>query len=162
MSNFVAGPYTATYNGVALGLTTQGFTLSHEFFKRLITGDVFGDGPVNAIYRGRAQFVEFEALEAESTGVIALTEPYGAGTPLVSGVIGQFDQTVGDCTGVSKALVLTKVSGSCATPATVSLPLAVLAEGYPVRALYGQDLRTIPLRLRIYPDDTTGVFGTRT
>lgn len=162
MSNFVAGPYTATYDGVALGLTTQGFTLSHEFFKRLITGDVFGDGPVNAIYRGRAQFVEFESLEAENAGVLALTEPYGAGTQLVSGVIGQFDQTSGDCTGVSKALVLTKVAGSCATPATVSFPLSVLAEGYPVRALYGQDLRTIPLRLRVYPNDSTGIFGTRT
>ena len=162
MSNFVAGPYTATYGGVALGLTTQGFTLSHEFFKRLITGDVFGDGPVNAIYRGRAQFVEFESLEAENAGILDLTEPYGAGTPLVSGVIGQFDQTVGSCVGVAAPLILTKVSGSCATPATVTLPLSVLAEGYPVRALYGQDLRTIPLRLRIYPDETTGVFGART
>ena len=160
MSNFVAGPYTATYDGVALGLTTQGFTLSHEFFKRLITGDVFGDGPVNSIYRGRAQFVEFESLEAENAGVLALTEPYG--TALTSGVIGQFDVTQGACTGASAALVLTKVTGSCATPATVSFPLSVLAEGYPVRALYGQDLRTIPLRLRVYPNYSTGVFGTRT
>jgi len=161
MSNFVAGPYTATYDGTALGLTTQGFTLSHEFFKRLITGDVFGDGPVNAIYRGRAQFVEFESLEAENAGILELTEPYGAGTALVSGVIGQFDQTVGSCTGAAKTLILTKVAGSCATPASVTFPLSVLAEGYPVRALYGQDLRTIPLRLRVYPNESTGVFGTQ-
>lgn len=166
MADFVAGPYTATYGGLDLGLTTQGFTVSHEFFKRMITGDQFGDGPVNAVYRGRAQFVEFESLEAEKAGVYALAEPYGStATSLNSGVIGQFDVAAGDgtgtCAGVSSSLVLTKVATSCATPVTLTFPLAILAEGYPVRALYGQDLRTIPLRMRVYPS-SSGVFGTRT
>lgn len=165
MSDFVAGPYTATYDGADLGLTTQGFTVSHEFFKRMITGDQFGDGPVNAVYRGRAQFVEFESLEAEKAGVFALAEPYGStGTNLISGNIGQFDVAAGDgsgtCAGVAKQLVLTKVATSCATPVSLTFPLAILAEGYPVRALYGQDLRTIPLRMRVYPN-SAGLFGTR-
>ena len=171
MSSFIAGPYTATYDSVSIGLTTQGFTLSHEFFKRLITADQFGDGPVNAIYRGRAQFIEFESLEAGNAAIHNLMDPYasvvgGIATPLTMGAIGQFDVDVSFpdasvCSGAAKSLVLTKIAGSCATPATVTLPLSIIAEGYPIRQLYAQELRTIPLRMRVYPS-AAGFFGATT
>lgn len=161
MGEFIAGPYTATYNAKALGQTLQGFTLSHEFFKRLITGDLYGDAPQDAIYRGRAQFVEYELIEALAAGVADLTEPYAStlGTPLTMGTIGKLDVGYSGCAGAALPLVLTKVAGSCATPATITLPLSILAEGYPIRALYGIDLRQIPIRQRIYADGS-GVFGT--
>lgn len=170
MSSFIAGPYTATYNTVSIGLTTQGFTLSHEFFKRLITSDQTGDGPVNAIYRGRAQFIEFESLEAGNEGIQNLMDPYapvvgGSAVPGVMGAIGQFDVdvTVGEstCNGAARALILTKIAGSCAVPATVTIPLAIIAEGYPIRQLYAQELRTIPLRMRAYPN-SVGLFYSQT
>jgi hypothetical protein len=163
--NIIAGPYSATYNAKALGNTQQGFTLSHEFFKQLITADATGDAPVDAIYRGRAQFCEFELIEATSAGVADLIDPYAdvLGTPLTMGTIGKFDvgwASGAGCTGLTKSLVLTKISGSCATPTTVTLPLSILAEGYPVRLLHGTGLRSVPIRLRIYPS-AAGVFGTQ-
>jgi len=155
----VAGPYSSTYNGKNAGQTRDGYRLSHEFFKRLITSDENGDAPVNAIYRGRAQFVEFELIEAGRAAVIDLTEPYGGGVPLVMGPIGQVDLTVGSCAGVAKPLVLTSMGICTAAPASVTFPLAILAEGYPINMLYGTDPRQIPVRLRVYAN-AEGVFGT--
>ena len=165
MGDFVSGPYTATYNAKALGQTAQGFFLSHEFFKRLITGDKYGDAPQSAIYRGRAQFCEYELIEADAAGVADLKEPYAdtVGTPLTMGEIGTLDVGGGTCSGVALQLILTALAGSCAAqhgPATITLPLSILAEGYPVRVLYGPDLRSVPIRQRIYPNASTGVFGT--
>ena len=166
LGNFVAGGYTATYGGAALGQTAQGYTISHEFFKRLITGDAGGDSPLNAIYRGRAQFVEYELFEALVAGIAALIEPYATvpGTPLTMGAIGQMDVSTATCGGAADVLVLTALPGTCAAdagPATITFTYSILAEGYPVRALLGPDLRSIPIRQRIYPD-STGVFGTET
>lgn len=166
MGDFIAGGYTATYNAKALGQTAEGFFLSHEFFKRIITGDAGGDAPQDAIYRGRAQFVETELLEAIAAGIADLVEPYAAtrGTPLTMGVIGQQDVGRSGCVGRAASLVLTAIAGTCAaaTPASITMPLSMLAENYPVRVLYGPDLRRIPIRIRVYPNISTGVFGTVT
>jgi hypothetical protein len=163
---FIAGPYTATYNSKALGQAAQGFTLSHEYFKRLITGDAGGDTPQDAIYRGRAQFLEMELIEAISAGIADMIDPYAGtlGTPLTRGAIGTLDVGYSGYTGKAKQVVLTAVAGSSAGtsgPASVTLPLCILAEGYPVRILYGPDLRSIPVRLRSYPN-SDAVFGTVT
>ncbi len=164
MGDFVSGAYTATYNAKALGQTAQGFFLSHEFFKRMVMGDLFGDAPQDAIYRGRAQFVEYELIEALKAAVADLTDPYATslGTLLTTGILGQLDVGSTTCPGKVKPLVLTAVASTCAAafgPVTVTLPLSILAEGYPVRVLYGPDLRTVPIRQRIYPG-SGGVFGT--
>jgi hypothetical protein len=163
MSNFIAGPYSATYNAKALGqVDNNGYQLSHSFFKRLITGDQKGDTPQDAIYRGREQYIDYTLIEALQTGVPDLIDPYATvlGTPLTLGNIGQMDVGYSGCTGKAQALVLTAIAGSCATPASITMPLSILYENYPVRQLYGSDLRTIPIRQRIYPDKSTGVFGT--
>lgn len=153
----VAGSYSSTYNSKASGMTRDGYRISHEFFKRLITADEGGDTPLNAIYRGRAQFVEFELIEALKAAVVDLTEPYA--DPFELGVLGQTDLTVGACTGAAKALILTS-SGACtASPAAITFPLSIIAEGYPINLLHSLDPRNIPLRLRSYPN-ADGVFAT--
>jgi hypothetical protein len=38
----------------------------------------------------------------------------------------------------------------------------MLAEGFPVELLMAPDLKEVPIRMRVYPDDSTGVFGTQT
>lgn len=161
---FIAGPYTATYNAKALGQSAQGFWLSHEFFKRLVTGDLGGQTPQDAIYQGRSQFVEYELIEAASAGIPDLIDPYATvlGTPLTMGVIGTLDAGYSGYTGKAKQLILTAVAGSSAefaAQATITLPLSVLVEGYPTRFLCGPDLRQIPIRQRVYPN-ASGVFGT--
>jgi hypothetical protein len=164
---FLAGPFTATYNAKALGQSAQGFFLSHEFFKRLITGDAMAQTPQDAIYQGRAVFAEYDLIEAASAGIVDLIDPYAStiGTPLTVGPIGTLDvgwASSPSYAGRAKQLVLTAVAGSAAAsggPASITLPLSILAEGYPVRVLYGPDLRNVPIRQRIYPA-ADGVFGT--
>lgn len=153
----VAGAYSSTYKTLAAGMTRDGYRLSHEFFKRLITADEGGDTPLNAIYRGRAQFVEFELIEALKAAVVELIEPYG--DPFTLGVIGQTDMTVGACTGIAGALIMTSLGACTASPASITLPHCILAEGYPVNLLHSSDPRNIPIRLRAYPS-SLGVFAT--
>ena len=170
MTAFVAGRYTATYNSKALGQTSEGFRLSHQFFQRLITGDLGGDTPQDAIYRGREQFINYTLIEALAAGVADVVEPFAGtvGTPLTLGTIGALavrgvDDGSGGRTSVAKSLVLTVVAGTTAEeggPASITLPLAILAEGFPVEVFYGPDLREVPVRQRIYPTMSTGVFGT--
>jgi hypothetical protein len=170
MSNFVAGQYTATWNGKALGQTAEGFRLSHSFFKRLITGDLGAQTPQDGIYQGREQFVAFRLIEAAAAGAEELAEPYAFNASAIDlGVIGSLDQqgnTVGGgSTPYAKALVLTAVVGTparSAGPITITFPAAILAEGFPVEVLLGPDLREIPVRMRCYPDMETGRFATST
>lgn len=169
-ADFVAGQYTATYNAKALGQTADGFRLSHQFLKRLVTGDAGGDTPQDAIYRGREQFVAFRLIEALAEGIADLVEPYAAtaGTALTLGVIGRTDvrgsanETTPD--PIVKSLILTAVTGTTAAtggPATITLPLSILAENFPVEVLFAPDLREVPVRMRVYPDmSDSGVFGT--
>jgi hypothetical protein len=153
----VAGAYSSTYNAKACGMTRDGYRLSHEFFKRLITADEGGDTPLNAVYRGRAQFCEFELIEALKAAVVDLIEPYS--DPYTLGEVGATDLTVGLCTGAAKALILTSLGACTASPAAITLPLCILAEGYPINLLHSSDPRNIPIRLRVYPG-TDGVFAT--
>lgn len=169
-AEFIAGAYTATYNAKALGQTADGFRLSHQFFKRLITGDAGGDTPQDAVYRGREQMLSMRLIEADKAGIPDLVDPYAAtvGTPWTLGTIGLFDvRGAGGAIPVSrcKSLVLTAVTGTSAaaeTQATITLPLSILAENFPVEILLAPDLREVPIRIRIYPDMSTLLFGSNT
>lgn len=174
MSKFVAGGYTATFNGNALGQTTDGYRISHQFFKRLVTGDLAADTPQDAIYRGREQFVGFTLIEAEEAGVADMVEPYFAstGVPLALGKIGNLDVQGDTADGTPTSgsvkvgpLVLTAVTGTVAAnagPASVTLTNCIIAEGFPIEVLYAPDLREIPIRMRVYPDMENSRFGTIT
>lgn len=163
---FVAGAYTATYNAKASGQAAQGYRISHSFFKRLVTGDLGGDTPQDGIYRGREQFISYELIEAVSAAIPDLVDPYAStlGTPHTMGVIGTLDVGYSGFTGKAKQLILTAVTGSSADdsgPATITFPLSIIAETFPVDVLYAPDLRQVPIRQRIYPNES-GVFGTET
>ena len=164
---FVAGAYTATYNAKAVGQAAEGFRISHQFFKQLITGDAEGDSPQDAVYRGREQFVSFRVIEALAAAIPDLTDPYGDGTPFVQGQVGLLDlRGAGGGSPVSsaKALVLTAVTGTSAAtdgPATITFPLSIIAEDFPMEVLYAPVNREVPMRLRVYAD-ATGVYGSTT
>ena len=155
---FIAGQYTATWNALALGQTADGYRLSHQFFKRLITGDAFAQSPQDAVYQGAEVTLSARLIEYNAAAVQTLKWPYSA-TPWTMGVIGRLD--VGSA--IAKSLVLTAIAGTpaAATPATITALLSILQEGFPVEVLFAPDLREVPLRMRIYPS-TQGVFATET
>lgn len=156
--SFIAGGYTVTYNSNTLGQVANGIRVSHEFFKRLITGDSYAESPQDGVYRGAQMFAEMQLLEYNATGALAAFWPYNA-TIFTMGTVGRLD--VGS--SLVKSLVLTAVAGTTAAtvPASQTHANAILREGFPVELLYAPDLREVPLSMRLYPNGS-GVFGTQT
>lgn len=154
--SFIAGQYTVTLGGSTVGQLADGIALEHQAFKRLITGDNFAESPQDAVFRGMSLFAAYTLLEYNATSARAAFWPYGS-TYLTMGVVGRLDSAL------IAQLILTAASGTPAasTPASVTLPKAILAEGFPVSILFRPDLREVPIRQRIYPD-ASGVFGTLT
>ena len=156
---FIAGKYSMTYNALSAGQTREGIRLSHQIFKRLITGDSFGEGKQDAINRGVDAFLAADLIEANAAAAMAMIWPLG--TFLDAGVIGRTD--VGQ--GIAKQVILTALTGTPAQvagfPATMTLPYCALLENFPVEQLFGPDLREFPWRGRIYPN-SSGIFGTQT
>lgn len=156
--SFIAGRYTATYGGDALGQTEDGIRLIHSVFKRLITGDAGGQTPQDAIYQGMEAFIQYTLIEWNAEGAALALWPYGSGYLNASAAIGSLDSSH------VNQLVMTAVAGTPANttgPATITLPNTILAEGFPVEILFAPDLRTVPIRQRIYPNSSF-VFGTLT
>ena len=167
---FIAGAYTVTYNAKALGQTADGIRMTYEVFKREITGDAGGDTVQDAVYRGARRGCSFRCMEANAAGLYDLLYPYSAtaGNEWELGVIGLLD--VRGQGGVSaaaraKQVVFTAVAGTSAAndgPATVTIPLAILAQRFPVEVLMAPDLREVPIRLDFYPNMSTGLWGSST
>lgn len=169
-AEFIAGSYTFTYNAKTIGQTRDGFRLSWSFFKKLITGDLGGQTPQDAVYQGKEQTSSFTLIEADKAGILDLVEPYAStvGTLWTLGVIGLLDvYGAGGGTPVSrcKPLVATAVAGTSAATdmwPTVTIPRSIIREGFPVDLLLGPDLREVPIQMRHYPDMATGLFGSNT
>jgi len=155
--SFIAGQYTCTWNALACGQTADGIRLIHQFFKRLVSGDAYADSPQDAILRGAEVTLAMRLIEYDAAAIQTIKWPYSA-TKWQMGTVGRTD--VGQ--SIAKQLVLTAVAGTpaAATPASITLPLAILHENFPVEVLFAPDLREIPLRMRIYP--SSGLFGTET
>jgi hypothetical protein len=169
-ANFIAGAYTISYNSKACGQTADGIRFRHSFFKRLITGDAGGQTPQDAVYQGKEQTSDFRLIEADEAGIPDIIDPYAGtvGTPWTLGQIGLLDvRGAGGGSPVSrcKSLVLTAVTGTSAytdAQATITFPLTIIREGYPVEFLLAPDLREVPIGLRHYPNASTLLFGSNT
>ena len=166
MTGFRSGGYTATWNGLACGQTAQGYRLSHQFFKRIITGDSLAESPQDAVYRGAEMHIQFNLIEYAKAAIQTIMWPYG--TYLSMGIVGRLDMQQLIC----RTLVLTAVAGTpsaaALSPASLTFPYnTILAEGFPVELLMAPDLKEVPIRMRIYPSEgvfggSTSVFGTQT
>jgi hypothetical protein len=170
MTKFVAGGYTSTWypqrtdgasGGLALGQTAQGYRLSHNFFKRIITGDKRAQAPQDAVYQGAEMHIQFNLIEYLEAGIASIMWPYG--NYLSMGVVGRLDVQQ----GLTGCLILTAVTGTPAAatnfaPKALTLPRCMLSEGFPVELLMAPDLKEVPIRLRIYPADSADTFGSQT
>lgn len=154
---FIAGKYSLTLGGSTVGQISQGITISHQFSKQIIIGDNFAETAQDAVFRGANVFCAYTLLEWNAAAAREALWPYGSAYLTMSDVIGVLDSDQ-----VSQ-IVMTALSGTPAasTPASITMPQAIIAEGQNVDVLFGPELRTVPIRQRVYPN-TSGVFGTLT
>lgn len=150
LETLIAGPYSGTYNSVDVGVTENGYEIQQESSVQDITPtDLYGDTVIDSVYRGGNVFLQFES-KAYKTGSITPFWPWAAlGLHGTSGRLGS---------NVASAMVLTAKAGTTAstTPATLTGSKSILAPNSPARLLYSSVLRTVPVRLRVYPVDTGG------
>ncbi len=158
---FLAGQYTGTYtapagSALSIGQTAAGLTIEHQVFAKPVTGDTFADTPQDGIFRGMAMFASYTLIEHNAAGAAGLLWPYGS-SYLTQGVVGRL------LSAMAGSLVMTAVAGTPAAsaPASQTHPKAILAEGFPVGILYAPDLRVVPMRQRLFCNNS-GVFGTQT
>ena len=160
---FIAGSYAVTYDPpgapaiATVGQIQQGVLLEHRVFKEYITGDTMARMRQDAVFQGQDQFVEFRLMEYDATNAASIFWPYGSAWLTLSAVIATLDSAN------AGSLLLTALAGSpaAAAPATITLPLCILSENFPVSILLAPQLRTIPLRLDVFPN-ASKVFGTLT
>ena len=149
---FIAGPYTVTYGGNALGVIEDAPALEMTASVDPISGDNLGDSIQDGVYRGGNLYFDMVLQEYNAAGAAAAFWPYGA-----LGVMGQVGRLL---TAVDAALVLTAVAGTSAsaTPATITATNAVLAPNFPVRLLFGSRLRNVPIRFQLLPYTDSGAI----
>ena len=155
--SFIAGGYTAVWNSLSVGQIAAGSRITHQVFKRLISGDAYAESPQDGVYRGGEVVIGFTSLEYDAAAIQTIKWPYSA-TKWDLGTVGRTD--VGS--SLAKSLIFTAVAGTpaAATPATMTFAKAILHENFPVEVLYAPDLREVPLRMRVYP--VAGILGTET
>jgi len=154
---FIAGPFTATYTppsgaALALGITQDGFELQWSMHGDVIRGDNLGESIQDGVWRGHDCYIEalFEEFDAAAL--------YGANTTAAgahwpgSTHFGRHGQVGRLFTALAGSLILTKVAGTGALPATTfTCGKALLANGHVVRSKMATRLRTLPLRFLLLP-----------
>lgn len=153
--SIIAGAYTATWNGVALGIFEgdSGLpTLSHQIMAQNIDNtSLYGRALIDAVFQGMAVSFQMVCMEYKA-GTVAAAFPQNA----VMGRMG----TVGRLhyASLAAALVMTAVAGTpaAASPATLTAPKTCLAPGVDVSLAFGPVVRTVPLRLVSFLADVGG------
>lgn len=148
--SFIAGHYTVTYNAQTLGIVEDAIQLEITPAVDPIVGDNYGASVQDGVYRGGNCFIDMVLQEFNATGALDAFWPF-ADTFGKLGVVGTL------LSSFAAALVLTAVSGTTATPATLTADKAVLAPNFPIRTLWGTRLRNVPIRFQLLPYLDTGV-----
>jgi hypothetical protein len=147
LGTFIAGRYSSTHNAVDLGICQEGYALQLEPKEAVINrSDAFGDMMIDTIYRGADWFLQLESLEYKA-GPIGSMYPFGALGTL--GIVGRLGSDL------ATALVLTATAGTPAATAPASLTgsKAKLAANSGVSLQFSSVLRTVPIRMSLYPFD---------
>lgn len=154
--SLASGEYTGTYNAKALGYTANGYTMEVTSNRKGVTVDKFGDTEIDGVYRGTNVFFEMILKEWNATGMSDLWWPYHA-TPGTMGLVGRLE--VGS--SLALAFVLTAVASTPAAtvgPASVTAALSILDAEFARNVNFNNEDRAIPIRLRAYPNTSTGVM----
>ncbi len=154
--SFIAGGFTAVYGGTTIGQIQEGFTMEWSELTQEIRGNNFAGEVQDEVLQGIDLFLEFILMEFNQAAARELYWPFHA-TFGRGPVIGSLKSTI-----AYKSLVLTAVAG---TPAAANAAEDVytfaqtkLAAGFPVRLLKAPVLKTIQMRMRVYPDASNVFF----
>jgi hypothetical protein len=147
---FIAGSYSALYNGLDLGIIEDGFTIDWVSRAEDIITDVGGASPVDGVYQGLEMQLSFTLAEWDAAGAQAAFWPF-ATTFGEIGVIGRL------LSSMAKTLILTKCASNAAAPTAITFASAILAPGFNVSTLWANKHRKIPLQMRVLP---TGLNST--
>ena len=139
---FLAGAYSATYGGAALGTIDDGFELEWSQTIEDILSDSFR-ARQDGVFQGIEMQLRFVLNEPLSAGVAALAWPWDA-TEGKSGVVGRL------MTSMAQALVLTKCTGNAASPTTLTFTRAVLWTD-PVTTKFSSEQRKVAVNVAILP-----------
>lgn len=143
---FVAGPYTATYNDSAVGITENGFELDQTYFSEPITGDNMGSAHQDDVYRSGNNFISWTAQEWNAAAMTIAYWPWANFG--ISGQVGRL------ATSVAKTLLLTVTAGTNAAvagPNTLTASRSILAPDFNVKHIFSTRHRKVPLRHKLYP-----------
>lgn len=152
---FVAGPYTASYNDVDLGITEDGFDLDQTSFQESIRGDNMGSTHQDAVYRGANVFLSWVSQEWNIDEAANVFWPWAAW-----GTIGQVGRLH---TAVATDMVLSAVAGTNANtagPGTLTAGLAILAADFDVKHILSTRHRRTPIRHQLYPQGSDAATAT--
>jgi hypothetical protein len=141
--SFIAGPYTAQYNGGDnIGRTENGFRIRVTVHEEPIRTDDGGDSIIDGVNRGADTIVELDYVEYEKIkAAMFASGPVAEGAPLTN--VGKL------CTSLAKALVLTPVAGTTAT-GTYTFHKALVRGD--INILLASRLKKGPLSFLCYPD----------
>lgn len=151
----VSGPYTAVWNGAALGTQNDdGFVLSGTYQGQEVNAsDAYGMTLVEAIWRGLNWRMRFRGLEFNKPGMLSAIQAFGSSgaaattfTPTLANIGDRF-------TKFAQALVLTSVLGAYppTMPSTLTALSAIVAPQSHVEYLMTSKVREAPFELVLLP-----------
>lgn len=151
----VSGPYTATWNGSALGTQNDdGYVLNGTYQGQEVNAsDAYGMTLVEAIWRGLNWRMRFRGLEFNKPGMLSAIQALGSSgaaattfTPVLANIGDRMSK-------FGQALVLTAVLGSFppTMPATLTALSAIVAPQSNVEYLMTSKVREAPFEMVLLP-----------
>ncbi len=150
---FVAGHFTATYNGTSIGSTTDGFHLTQTPIYQPIHDDEAGDGEVDGVQQGANYRVPLNYIEYSKVyHALYAQVPEGK----------LYDNVGRLLTQLFGPLVLTPIPGTSAEVElgagnSIICPKAGVINDIPI--LLASKLRQGPIEFRLFPWDIGGSGG---
>ena len=139
---YIAGAYSATYDGAAIGQIEDGFEIEYGQVVQDIMSDMFR-AREDGVFQGIEYLVRFVLMEPTLAGVARLIWPWSA-TVGQTGVIGRLMTTLAD------PLILTACSGTTAAPATLTFTRAVIWTDR-ITSKYASEQRKVPVTVAVLP-----------
>lgn len=155
LGSFVAGASLGTYtapSGAAqsMGIMESGYEIQCRALSEILNStDQYGESVIDGIFRGTECHVQATGIEW-TAGLLKSMMCYGATFPASGagyfgpGVIGRLNSDV------AGSIILSTVAATPAAtaPASLTVPLAIIAEGFDVSWALNSKLRKMPARWR--------------
>ena len=139
---YIAGQYSATYDGAALGQLEDGFEVEYGQVIQDIMSDMFR-AREDGVFQGIEMLVRFVLMQPTAAGVANLVWPWSASVGQ-TGVIGRL------MSSMAHPLVLTACAGTTASPATITFTRAVIWTDR-ITSKYASEVRKIPVNVAVLP-----------